>query len=60
MGEVKQVIPLAADEAVFLVADTDTRATTDRDLATDLQRLLGRKVWIVQDSDSWKGKTASL
>lgn len=57
---IKEVIPRAQDEAVFLVTQRDAAATTDRDLAIELQRLLSRKVWIVLDSASWKGETTDL
>lgn len=59
-GGIKEVIPRAQDEAVFLVTEDDAVATTDRDLALELQRLLGRKVWIVLDSAPWKGNTTDL
>jgi hypothetical protein len=59
-GDIKEVIPRAGDEAVFTVTAGDSFATTDRELAADLQRLLARKVWLVLESATWDGHRTKL
>jgi hypothetical protein len=59
-GDIKEVIPRAGDEAVFIVTAADSFATTARELAADLQLLLARKVWVVCESATWEGRTTKL
>lgn len=59
-GEVKEVVPRAEDEAIFVVTAHDSSAVDNRDLALALQGILGRKVWVVPDSATWEDKTIRL
>jgi hypothetical protein len=59
-GDIKEVIPRAGDEAVFVVTEGDSDATTNRELVIDLQGLLHRKVIVVPESVTWGGHTTSL
>lgn len=60
MGEVKEVVPRAQDEAVFVVTAPDSSAVDNRDLALALQTMLARKVWVVPDAPTWEHKTIRL
>jgi len=44
------------DERVFVVPPAAFAALPEQSLAADLQKALGRKVWIVSDSDSWESE----
>lgn len=59
-GKIKEVIPRAGDEAVFVVTQGDLDATSNPELVTELQALLHRKVWVGPESVGWKGNTADL
>jgi hypothetical protein len=52
-NEIREVVPRAADEAVFVVAEEDAGAVRNRDLIVALQQLLQRKVWVVRDLSIW-------
>ena len=41
------------DERIFVVPPLVLAALPDRQLAADLQRALGRKVWIVAEGPAW-------
>jgi hypothetical protein len=59
-GDIKEVIPRAGDEAVFVVTEGDSDATTSRELVIELQSLLHRKVIVVPESVTWEGHTTNL
>ncbi|HEY4027377.1 MAG TPA: hypothetical protein VGO86_13185 [Candidatus Dormibacteraeota bacterium] len=59
-GEIREVSPRAADEAIFVVSPEDAGAANDRDLAIALQRLLNRKVWVVPDQPIWHRQSEPL
>ena len=59
-GEIREVTPRAADEAVFVVGGEDARAVHDADLAIALQELLARKVWVVPDMPIWRRQSQPL
>jgi hypothetical protein len=59
-GEIKEVIPRAGDEAVFVLTEGDLVATSNPELVTELQALLHRKVWVGPEAVGWKGHTADL
>jgi hypothetical protein len=59
-GDIKEVIPRAGDEAVFVVTEGDSDATTNRELVIELQGLLHRKVIVVPQSVNWEGHTTNL
>ena len=59
-GEVREVVPRAEDEAIFVVAAPDASAVDNRDLALALQRMLARKVWVVPDAPTWERRTTRL
>jgi hypothetical protein len=41
------------DEAVFLVAVGALASVRDRALCMTLQGIVGRKVWVIEESDEW-------
>ncbi len=59
-GEVKEVVPRAPDEAIFVVTAHDSSAVDNRDLALALQKMLARKVWVVPDAPTREHKTIRL
>ena len=59
-GGVKEVVPRAQDEAIFVVTAHDSSAVDNRDLALALQKILARKVWVVPDAPTWEHKTIRL
>ena len=59
-GEVREAVPREADEAVFVVSPEDWLAMRERELTLALQELLHRKVWVVTDAPSWRGRTQPL
>jgi hypothetical protein len=59
-GDIKEVIPRAGDEAVFVVTEGDSDATTNQELVIELQGLLQRKVIVVPESVTWDGHTTNL
>ena len=42
------------DEAVFLIAAGALAAVRDRALSMALQGMVGRKVWVIEESDEWR------
>lgn len=59
-GDIKEVTPRAGDEAVFVVTEGASDATTNQDLVIELQGLLHRKVFVVPESATWEGHTTNL
>ena len=42
------------DEAVFLIAAGALGAVRDRALSIALQGIVGRKVWVIEESEEWR------
>jgi hypothetical protein len=42
------------DEAVFIIAAGALRSIRDRALSIALQGLVGRKVWVIEESEEWR------
>jgi hypothetical protein len=59
-GEVKEVVPRAPDEAIFVVTAHDSSAVDNRDLALALQKMLARKVWVVPNAPTWEHNAIRL
>jgi len=55
-GPIGEVIPRAADEAVFVVTPEGAASMLEDELTQALQNLLGRKVWVATDGTIYKGK----
>jgi hypothetical protein len=50
-------VDLAHDEAVFVLSTRVAASLRGPGLDAELQHLLGKKVWVTTDGDSWRGKT---
>jgi hypothetical protein len=48
------------DEAVFLIALDALASLRDRSLCITLQGMLGRKVWVIEESEVWRRKARQL
>ena len=59
-GQVKEVLPREADEAIFVLTVEDAAQVDERKLALALQELLDRKVWVVPASSSWDAQAQPL
>ena len=42
------------DEAVFIIAAGALRSVRYRVLSIELQGLVGRKVWVIEESEEWR------
>jgi hypothetical protein len=48
------------DEAVFLIAVDALASVRDRSLCIALQGMLGRKVWVIEESETWRREARQL
>jgi hypothetical protein len=54
------VVDDQADEAVFLIAVDALASLRDGSLCIALQGMLGRKVWVIEESEVWRRKARQL
>lgn len=54
------VVDEAADEVIFVVAAEWANLANDTSLSGALQSVLGRKVWVVAETDVWRSQARLL
>lgn len=59
-GEIREVVPRAGDEAVFVVTSIGSANMRERELTVALQSALHRKVWVTTEGGSWTGDVRPL
>ena len=59
-GQIRVRVPVAEDEAVFVLSTREAANLDERGATLALMKLLHRKVWIATDGAIWDGLTQPL
>jgi hypothetical protein len=59
-NDIHVVVPLEADEAIFVISPAAAAHMGERELTLALSRRLKRKVWVATDGPQWRDRTEAL
>jgi hypothetical protein len=59
-NDIHVVVPLDADEAIFVISPSAAAGMRELELTLALSRLLKRKVWVATDGPQWRDRTEPL
>ena len=59
-NDIRVVVPLDADEAIFIISPSAAAGMRELELTLALSRLLKRKVWVATDGPQWRDRTEAL